>query len=262
MIKNSITNKLHSLPVEHSERIMSLRLPLRVGYFVTLVSVNAPTLQADPATKEAFYTELRNLLRDVGEADKILNMSDFNERVGRDLDVWPGVLGRHGVDNCNDNGRLLIEFCAERQLSITNTLFQQKACFKTTWRHPPSKHWHLLDYIIVRQKDVRDVLHTRVMPSADCYTDHRLVRAKVRLTIKPLEKRKGPLVMKLQVDRLYRQEKEFQNELEKHLNNNEDGSEEGVPDPETQWQRLKSILQETTAKIAGFATRKNRDWFD
>ncbi|KAK6985788.1 craniofacial development protein 2, partial [Biomphalaria glabrata] len=42
----------------------------------------------------------------------------------------------------------------------------------------------LLDYIIVRQCDARDVTHTRVMPSADCYTDHRLVRTKLKITIK------------------------------------------------------------------------------
>ncbi|KAK4328995.1 hypothetical protein Pmani_000631 [Petrolisthes manimaculis] len=66
----------------------------------------------------------------------------------------------------------------------------------------------------------------------------------------------------MQVDRLYGQEKEFQNKLEELQNNNEDGSEERVPVPETQSQRLKSILQETTAELAGIATRKNRDWFD
>ena len=32
---------------------------------------------------------------------------------------------------------------------------------------------------------MKDVLHTRVMLSADCYTDRRLVRATVRLIIKP-----------------------------------------------------------------------------
>ena len=121
----------------------------------------APTLQADTDVKEAFYTELRSILTGINKDDKILIMGDFNARVGRDYDsnCWPRVR-QHGIGNCNDNGRLLLELCAEMDLCITNTLFQQKARFKTTWRHPRSKHWHLLDYIIVWQQDATDVLHT------------------------------------------------------------------------------------------------------
>ena len=87
MIKNSIASKLQNLPIGHSDHLMSLRLPLRDDKYVTLISVYAPTLQADPITKEAFYTELRNLLGKVNEDDKILVVGDFNARVGRDSDV-------------------------------------------------------------------------------------------------------------------------------------------------------------------------------
>ncbi|WP_295438499.1 hypothetical protein, partial [Thiolapillus sp.] len=59
--------------------------------------------------------------------------------------------------------------------------------FKATWRHPRSKHWHLLDYVLTRQHDTRDVLHTTVMPSADCYTDHRLKKTEVLYQPPPRE---------------------------------------------------------------------------
>ena len=96
--------------------------------------------------------------------------------------------------------RFPLQFCSEHQLTISNTLFQQHERFKTTSRHLRSKHWHILDYIIVCQRDARDVLHTRVMPSADCYTDHRLVRTKVAFTFKPPPEKKGPQTKKLQVN--------------------------------------------------------------
>ena len=60
---------------------------------------------------------------------------------------------------------------------------------------------------------LKDVLHTRVIPSADCCTDHRLVRATVRLTIKPAVKR-SPQLKTLQVNRLLLLKEEFQNKLE------------------------------------------------
>ena len=139
--------------------------------------------------------------------------------MGRDFELWKGVLGRHGIGNCNDNGRLLLEFCSEHQLVITNTLFQQKDWFKATWRHPRSKHWHLLNYVLTQQHDTRDVLHARVMPSADCYTNHRLIRCKVAFTFKSQLKNKGPQTKKLQVHK-FRDPKvktNFQVMLEKRL---------------------------------------------
>ena len=43
-IKTSIARKLQNLPVGHSDRIMSLRLPVQDNKFVTVLSVYAPTL--------------------------------------------------------------------------------------------------------------------------------------------------------------------------------------------------------------------------
>ena len=174
MTKTSIARKLQNLPAGLSDCIISLRLQIQDNKFATVLSVYAPSLQAETGVKEAFYHDLHNLLHQVDSKDKLLIFGDFNARVGRDFELWKGVLGKHGIGNCNDNGRLLLEFSSEHQLVITNTLFRQKDRFKATWRHPRSKHWHLLDYIPTQQCDTRDILHTRVMSSADCYIDHRL----------------------------------------------------------------------------------------
>ena len=54
MIKTSTARKLQNLPVGHSDRIMSLRLPTQDNKFSTLLSVYAPTLQAETGAEEAF----------------------------------------------------------------------------------------------------------------------------------------------------------------------------------------------------------------
>ena len=109
MIKISIARKLQNLP-GHSDRIMSLRLPIQDNTFATVLSVYAPTLQAETGVKEAFYRDQHNPLQQTDSKDKFLLLEDFNARVGRDFELWKGVLGRHGIGNCNDNGRLLLEF--------------------------------------------------------------------------------------------------------------------------------------------------------
>ena len=118
---------------------------------------------ADPADRDRFYSDL---MQDVPPSDKVVIMGEFNARVGRDAQAWKGVLGNHVVGNCNDNGRLLLLFCAEQELTITNTIFQQKSSHTTTWMYPRSKHWYLIDYVLVKQRDMKDVFHTIVMPSA------------------------------------------------------------------------------------------------
>ncbi|KAI8759576.1 craniofacial development protein 2 [Biomphalaria glabrata] len=119
---------------------MSLRLPLYGSRYVTIISAYAPTLQAELETKERFYDDLRRVLCKVDTTDKLIIMGDFNARVGNDYSAWPGVLGRHGIGNCNDNDRLLLELCSEAKLAITNTSFKQKSCFKNTWMYPRPKH--------------------------------------------------------------------------------------------------------------------------
>ena len=92
----------------------------------------------------------------------------------------------------NDNGLLLQTMCTENDLTITNSLFRMANKCQTTWMHPRSKHWHLIDYIIVRRWDIRDVKITRAMHGAECWTYHRLVRStfSMHLALTHCKKRK------------------------------------------------------------------------
>ncbi|VDL89351.1 unnamed protein product [Schistocephalus solidus] len=62
---------------------------------------------------------------------------------------------------------------------------------KATWLHPQSKHWHLLDYVLVRRQDHQDVLGTKAIPSVDGWTDHRFVISKMRLRLQPRKRPQG-----------------------------------------------------------------------
>ena len=114
--------------------------------------------------------------------DKLFILGDSNARAGKDYLSLEGVLGRHGIGKVNDNGLPLLSKCAEHSLCITNTLFRMADKYKM---HPRSKQWHMIDFIIVRQRDTRDVRVSRVMRGAECWTDHRLVRAILTLHIPP-----------------------------------------------------------------------------
>ena len=40
--------------------------------------------------------------------DKIILLGDFNARVGRNHDIWHGVIGHHGVGYMNSSGLRLL----------------------------------------------------------------------------------------------------------------------------------------------------------
>ncbi|XP_055505346.1 craniofacial development protein 2-like [Leucoraja erinacea] len=166
---------------------MTIRLVLVNNQMATVASAYAPTSDSEEEAKEIVYSCLDETLSKIPRKDKIILLRDLNARVSRNQHLWKGTIGKDGIGNINSNGALLLSKCALHNLIITNTLFRQRNKIKASWRH--SKQWHLIDYVIVRARDRRDVNITRAMINADdCWTDHRLICS--MMSIKPKRKRR------------------------------------------------------------------------
>ena len=261
-LKNSLVEKLTESPTYISERLMTLRLPLARGEYATVISAYAPTLKSDEETKDQFYNSLIDTLSRINRTDKVILLGDFNARVGKDSEMWPGVLGGHGVGNMNSNGLRLLTLCTEHNLSLTNTFFRMRDKYKTSWMHPRSRHWHLIDYIAISRNDLSTVIKTRAMRGAECSTDHRLIVSDMRLSIRPKTRLRSRTVKKLNTRLLKDPEKrsEFQQVLEEKLDSRQPIPEE--VDVTGRWQQLSSDLGGCAESTLGICRRKNRDWFD
>ena len=188
-IKHSLMKNLTEEPTFISERLMTLRIPLVRNEYAQVISAYAPTLVAEEDAKDDFYAALSEVLRGTNPRDKIILLGDFNARVGSRRDLWGQAIGSHGLGKMNANGLRLLTLCTEYDLTITNTLFRLKPIHKTSWMHPRSRQWHLLDYVIVRSSQVREIRITRAMRGAECWTDHRLIISKMHATIRPPNRR-------------------------------------------------------------------------
>ena len=262
-IKSTLLPRLTETPVGISERLMTLRIPLAKNRFATLLSVYAPTLPSDTEAKDSFYQSLDEALHRIPKTDKIFLLGDFNARVGQNDRIWKGVLGRHGIGQANSNGTRLLTLCSEHNLTITNTIFQQKTKYKTSWMHPRSKHWHLIDYVIVRRYDIKDVLICRAMRGAECWTDHRMIMAKVHMSVRPPMRKRGPSRRRLDCARL--EDTSTRNEFRRSLAEKLGGqqlilSEENATDQ--QWTTISSALHEAAAHSIGYKSKNHQDWFD
>nr|VZI28741.1 unnamed protein product [Spirometra erinaceieuropaei] len=273
-IRTDIVGRLPCLPQGINDRLMSLRLPLRRGgQFATIFSAYAPPMTNPDAVRDKFYEDLHALLATVSKADKLIVLGDFNARVGTDHTAWRGVLGPHGLRGSNDNGLLLLRTCAEHRLILTNTFFCLPEREKATWRHPRSRQWHLLDYVLVRRRDQRDVLMTKAIAGADGWTDHRLVISKMRIRLQPRRRPQGKrppgklnvALLSLPAHRLH-----FSNELAQRLDNlpiaaaadNAAAAAAENASVENRWCQLRDTVQSTALAVLGRAPRQHQDWFD
>nr|VZI28117.1 unnamed protein product [Spirometra erinaceieuropaei] len=221
-IRNNIVGRLPSLPQGINDRLMSLRLPLWGGKFATIISAYAPTMTNPDAVRDKFYEDLHALVATVPKADKLIVLGDFNARVGTDHTAWRGVLGPHGIGGSNDNGLLLLRTCAEHRLILTNTFFCLLEREKATWRHPRSRQWHLLDYVLVRRRDQRDVLVTKAIAN-------ELAQRLDNLPIADADEAAA--------------------------------TAENAP-VEKRWCQLRDTVQSTALAVLGRAPRQHQDWFD
>ncbi|XP_042591969.1 uncharacterized protein LOC109084930 [Cyprinus carpio] len=254
-VKSKLLQRIPETPIGINERLMTWRIPLAKERFATLISAYAPTLDAEYNIKEDFYRVLDAILQKTPATDRIILMGDFNARVGSEHMVWSKVIGQHGVGKMNRNGLRLLSLCAEHQLVITNTIFQMKNRLKTTWQHPRSKHWHLLDYVIVRQKDRRDVLTTRVMRGAECWTDHLMVRSKLLMSIQPRVPRRAPN-KKLNCTALNNLtiKDNLRWLLAENLNM--------IPEESADWPALRQAIHNAASEALGQSRKHHQDWFD
>ena len=260
-LRKELAATLNEDPKPVNDRIMTMRLPLQKKLCATFISVYAPTLTNTEEVKEQFYSDLRDTIKRVPADDRLILIGDFNARIGSDSEKWKGVLGSQGVGKCNANGELLLALCSEYSLVITNTIFKHKEAHKNTWMHPRSKHWHLLDYIIVRQRDVGEVLDTRALRGADCGTDHVMLRSKLAIKRKIQHKKSGSKPpRKLDTGALKDQNKREQ--LKKDMDVKLEHWDSTDGDMEQRWEDLKETVYSTASQVLGKQGRKHQDWFD
>ncbi|BHF81836.1 hypothetical protein SprV_0802497000 [Sparganum proliferum] len=224
--------------------------------------------------RDKFYEDLHALLATVSKADKLIVLGDFNARIGTDHTAWRGVLGPHGLRGSNDNGLLLLRTCAEHRLILTNTFFCLPGREKATWRHPRSRQWHLLDYVLVRRRDQRDVLVTKAIAGADGWTDHRLVISKMRVRLQPRRRPQGkrpPGKLNVALLSLPAHHLHFSTELAQQLDNlpivaadADDAAAAAAENAsvENRWCQLRDTIQSTALAVLGRANRQHQDWFD
>jgi hypothetical protein len=111
--------------------------------------VYAPTTSAETADIEDFYRNLHSTLNETPRKDVLIIMGDWNAKIGKGEE--PGTVGRYGLENRNEAGERLLEFCEENALFLANTYFEQPERRLYTWTSPDGQYRNQIDYILGRR---------------------------------------------------------------------------------------------------------------
>ena len=100
-----------------------------------IINVHFPTLKESkrtPQNRDVIY-EIISTIRERHKTDNIIIAGDFNAKIGKRQDEEEICLGSNSKGKRNINGQILIDFCTEQELLITNSIFKHPSRHITTW---------------------------------------------------------------------------------------------------------------------------------
>ena len=137
----------------------------------------------------------------------------------------------------------VVSKCAEHNLLITNTIFRLADKYKTSWMHPRSKQWHLIDCIITLQRH-------RPMRGVEYRTDHRLIRAKFNIRIVP-QHHKSPKLIRQAFSTARLLSAKYQQEFQSIIGDKFEAIGPLTDGPEESRNQFKEVVKETAQTVVG-----------
>ena len=239
-----------------SDRLISARFFSKFTK-LTIVQAYAPTNNAGEAEKEEFYEQLQDVLQRIPRHDMVMLIGDFNAKVGSDNARREACMGRQGLGVMNENGQLFADLCMDSELVIGGTLFRHKPAHTYTWASPDGVTFNQIDHVAVSRRWVSSLQDVRAFHGADCGSDHNLVIAKVKLSLKRVgakSKRSRLAVRRLGINEV---KEEFNIKLSNRFAALEELDESGI---EEYWAELKEGFKEVGEEVLGFEKSKKKPW--
>lgn len=169
-----------------SDRLMSIRI-VTGTVAVRVVSCYAPQPGCPADEHDEFWTQLDAHLRSFDASETLFIGGDFNGHVGQRRDGFDRVHGGRGFGDRNDGGERLLEFAEASDLAVVNTFFRKRRSQLITYNSGGRETQ--IDYWLVRRRDLRLATDSKVIPSDNIATQHRLLVIDFSLLFRPPARR-------------------------------------------------------------------------
>uniref|UniRef100_A0A7I4Y7W5 Reverse transcriptase domain-containing protein n=1 Tax=Haemonchus contortus TaxID=6289 RepID=A0A7I4Y7W5_HAECO len=163
-----------------SPRLAILRLRIDKRTTVSIINCYAPTSTANDGEKDAFYKELEEVTKNERSYYKYV-VGDFNAVIHEESPATART-GPHGIGVTNENGERLMDLLEACNLFHGNSFFVKNVGRRWTWESPNAATRSEIDHVLTNRK--WSLLDVSVVEAFRTGSDHRLVRAKIRLRAK------------------------------------------------------------------------------
>src|SRR5215469_13433055 len=234
-----------------SDRLMAIKIHAN-PVDILIIQVYMPTSSHADEEVEVIYAQVNELLLKEGKGKvNAICLGDWNSVVGegRDRDI----VGAYGLGKRNERGEMLVDFCAENKLVVTNTWFKEHKRRLYTWKMNGNRGRFQIDYILVKHRFGNSVKDVKVIPSADVYSDHNLLVASIYTTLKRIVSR-GSKKTKWDLNKLTSKANEVKQTLEAQFSNV--GENNGSIEEE--WITMKDSVTDTLENLVGKKRKQNK----
>lgn len=223
--------------VRFGDRLMKIKIVLG-GVVYHVFSAYAPQVGRTLQEKEEFWENFEDLIIQIPDRDGIIIGGDLNGHIGTDRNDYEDVMGYFGYGNRNDEGITILDMCKNQSLKILNTLFKKDREKYITYKSGGAETQ--LDLVIVKRMRGLCVLDCKAIPGEACLTQHRLVRADLK--IMNFKKKKWRGIKKLKTWKL--KCKETRDDFEEKLDNR-------LRQSEMSWTNFEKSILETAEEVCG-----------
>ena len=150
----------------------------------TIISCYSPTNVSEENELVAFYDELSSLVRSIPKHNMLVIGGNMNAQIGKNRN------NKYSLHNTsNRNGQHLIDFMIENRLACLNTNYQKREGKLWTYTYANNTKAQI-DNVLINKKWKNSALNCETYSSFEgVYADHRIVTAKIRLSLRKNAKR-------------------------------------------------------------------------
>ena len=150
----------------------------------TIISCYSPTNVSKENELVTFYDELSSLVRSTLKHNMLVIGGDMNAQIGKNGN------NKYSLHNTsNRNGQHLTDFMIENRLACLNTNYQKREGKLWTYTYANNTKAQI-DYVLMNKKWKNSALNCEAYSSFEgVSTDHRIVTAKIRLSLRKNAKR-------------------------------------------------------------------------